>query len=88
MNSGRGWEFAPSAKLSYDLFKLASPGVEYYSTLGTVTRFESWEHQQHTVMPVIDFNLSEDWELNLGLGFGLTKSTDKLLLKLIVGYRF
>ncbi len=32
--------------------------------------------------------LSEDWEFNFGVGFGLTHSTDNLVVKLILGRRF
>jgi len=37
---------------------------------------------------VIDLNLGPQWECNFGVGFGLTPATDRLLVKLIVGYRF
>jgi len=39
-------------------------------------------------MPVVDLDFSDDWEFNFGVGVGLTRSTDDLLLKLIVGHRF
>jgi hypothetical protein len=37
---------------------------------------------------VLDLNLGPQWECNVGVGFGLTPATDRLLVKLIVGYRF
>jgi hypothetical protein len=32
--------------------------------------------------------LSPKWEINFGLGIGLTRSTDHLITKMILGYRF
>ena len=32
--------------------------------------------------------MSPQWEINLGVGVGLTRSTDHLIVKLILGYRF
>ncbi|HWV99471.1 MAG TPA: hypothetical protein VNZ64_07220 [Candidatus Acidoferrum sp.] len=88
LNSNAGFEFAPSAKISFDVTKVVAAGVEYYSSLGPVGRFSSWGEQQHQIFPTIDLNLSPDWEFNFGVGFGLTRSTDDLLVKLILGYRF
>ncbi len=88
LNSNRGWDFAPSAKLSYQLTKLAAVGVEYYSSLGTIGGFDSWSSQQHQIFPTLDLDFSENWEFNFGVGFGLTRSTDDLIVKLILGYRF
>ena len=39
------------------------------------------------IVPSVDLNFSPDWEFNLGVGFGLTQSTDRLLVKLILGRR-
>src|SRR5437660_1166249 len=44
--------------------------------------------QEHLIRPAIDVNFSTDWELNFGLGVGVTHSTDHLILKMIVGRRF
>jgi hypothetical protein len=37
---------------------------------------------------VIDLDLGPKWEFNAGVGFGLTPSTDRLIIKMILGYRF
>jgi hypothetical protein len=87
-HSNEAFEFAPSAKISFDLTKVVALGVEYYSSLGPISRFDSWNDQQHQIIPVIDLNLSPEWEFNFGVGFGLTRSTDDLLVKLILGRRF
>ncbi len=88
LNSSAGWDFAPSLKISFDVIKLISAGVEYYTDLGPVGHFGRTGDQQHQLFPTLDFNFSPDWELNFGLGFGLTRSTDDLIIKLIIGRRF
>lgn len=87
-NSSKGFDFAPSAKASFDLSKLIAVGVEYYCSLGPVSHLDTWNDQTHQIFPVVDLNFSPDWEFNFGVGFGLTHSTDNLLVKLILGYRF
>ena len=88
LNSSQGWAFAPSAKVSYDISKVIAFGAEYYSSLGSIGGFSVWSDQQHQIFPTVDLNFSPDWEFNFGVGFGLTGSTDGLIIKLILGYRF
>jgi hypothetical protein len=87
-NSNQGFNFAPSAKVSLAVTKILALGVEYYSSLGPLGNVATWGDQQQQVFPVVDLNLSPDWEVNLGIGFGLTRSTDDLLVKLILGRQF
>ena len=68
--------------------KLIAAGVEYYAALGQVGHFGSASEQQHQIFPALDLNFSPDWEVNFGVGFGLTSRTDDLVVKLILGRRF
>jgi hypothetical protein len=88
LNSSSGWDFAPSVKISYDVSKLVAAGVEYYADLGELGHFGSANEQQHQIFPTLDLNFSPDWEVNFGVGFGLTAKTDDLVVKLILGRRF
>ncbi len=88
MNSSRGLEFAPSCKISYDATEKIALGVEYYTSLGTLGHFERWRDQEQQLFPVIDLNLDPKWEINFGVGIGLNRGTDDLLVKLILGRRF
>lgn len=88
LNSSRGYEFAPSTKVSYEVNKIVAVGFEYYSSLGLIGHFDNLEEQQHQIFPAIDLNLSPRLEFNFGVGFGLTKATDDLMVKLILGYQF
>ncbi len=84
----QGFTFAPSAKISYDLTEQITPGIEYYSGLGSFGRFDAFGDQSQQIFPTVDLNISPKWEINFGVGIGLNHATDHLLVKLIVGRRF
>src|ERR1051326_7308441 len=50
-NSNAGWDFAPAVKISFDMTKLVSAGVEYYGDVGPVGRFAKADEQQHQLFP-------------------------------------
>jgi hypothetical protein len=84
----QGFVFSPNVKFSYDFTKKITGGIEYYGSVGPATDFSPISQQQHQIFPAIDLNLSPNWEVNFGLGVGLTGSTDHLIAKMILGYRF
>jgi hypothetical protein len=83
-----GWVFSPNAKLSYDFSKVISGGLEYYGSVGPVGNPDPLANQQQQIFPSVDLNVAPEWELNFGVGWGLTRSTDHLIIKAIVGRRF
>jgi hypothetical protein len=84
----QGLVFSPNFKFSYDFTPQIAGGLEYYGSVGPVTGFDPIYLQQHQVFPAVDLNLAPQWEVNFGLGVGLTRSTDHLIVKMILGYRF
>jgi len=84
----QGMVFSPNFKFSYDFTPKISGGFEYYGAVGPITGFDPVSQQQHQIFPVVDLNLAPEWEINFGLGIGVTRSTDHLIAKLILGYRF
>lgn len=88
LNESQGFEFSPNAKVSYDFSKIVSGGLEYYGSVGPITGFDLLADQQQQFFPSLDLNVSPDWELNFGVGWGVTRSTDHLIIKGIVGRRF
>ena len=74
--------------MSYDLTKVVSPGIEYYGTLGPVGNFPPTSQQQQQLYAVVDLNVDPRWEINFGVGAGLTRATDGLIIKMILGRRF
>jgi hypothetical protein len=83
-----GFVFSPNAKISYDFTKKITGGIEYYGSIGPVNNIDPFSQQQQQIFPAIDLNLSPKWEINFGLGIGLTQATDHLIAKTIIGYRF
>jgi hypothetical protein len=88
LNTGKGWEFSPNVKVSFDFTKKISGGFEYYGALGPVSNFDPISQQSQQIFPVIDLNVSPDWEFNFGAGVDFTNSADHLIVKCIVGRRF
>jgi hypothetical protein len=62
--------------------------LEYYGDLGPIPGFDPLRDQQQQILPAFDLNLSPNWEINAGVGVGVTHGTDHLLVKWIIGYRF
>jgi hypothetical protein len=87
-SSGDGLSFAPNVKVSYDFTKQVTGGLEYYGAYGVFGNFDSLHNQQQQIFPSIDLNVSPKWEVNFGVGFGPTASTDRWIVKGIVGRRF
>ena len=88
LSENQGFVFSPNVKISYDFTKKITGGIEYYGSLGPVTGFDPVAQQQQQIFPTIDLNLSKKWEVNFGVGVGVTRATDHLIAKTIVGYRF
>jgi hypothetical protein len=84
----KGVEFSPNFKFSYNLTKQIAAGLEYYGSVGDLTGFDPFREQQQDFFPAIDLNVSPNWEFNFGVGVGVTRSTDHLIVKCIIGRRF
>ena len=83
-----GVVFSPNFKAAYSVTRKLSAGLEYYGSAGPVTGFYPLSLQQHQIMPAIDYDFGPNWEFNLGVGVGVTRSTEHLLVKMIIGRRF
>jgi len=92
----QGLGFSPNVKVSYDAIKWksgnyakkASFGLEYYGAFGPFPDFESFHLQEQQFFPAVDLDVSPKWEFNFGVGVGVTRSTDHLIVKGIIGRRF
>ncbi|HMG33138.1 MAG TPA: hypothetical protein VKM94_04300 [Blastocatellia bacterium] len=87
-DAGTAPSFEPGFKLSYAVTKAIEPGFEYYAETGPITHFDSLHDQHHLIFPTLDLNVSPDWELNFGVGRGLTGTSEHWVVKWIIGYRF
>jgi hypothetical protein len=88
LNHGEGFEFSPALKLSYGVTPESRPRAGILRQRGPGERVRFPSQQQHQLFPVLDLDLGPRWEFNFGVGAGLTPSTDRLIIKLILGYRF
>jgi hypothetical protein len=84
----QGVVFSPNFKVGYDVSKRIQAGFEYYGSVGPITGFNPLREQQQQFVPSIDLELGPDWEFNAGVGWGVTQSTDHLIVKMILGRRF
>jgi hypothetical protein len=84
----RGFQFNPSGMLVYDLNRWVSPAVEYYGDMGSIQPLAKVQDQQHFVVPTLNFHFIPQLELNLGVGFGVTRASNGVFLKSIVGWTF
>lgn len=84
----QGLVFSPDAKFSYDITKKIAGGLEYYGSLGPISGFLPLRDQQQQFFPAIDVDFGPQWEFNFGVGVGVTRSTDHLIIKCIIGRRF
>jgi hypothetical protein len=87
-NARKGFGFTPAAKVSYEVTSRVAAGLEYYGDIGSISRIDPPRKQQHSIFSVVDVDFGPRWEFNLGVGVGLTRDTDRLIVKMILGYRF
>ena len=75
------------AKVARTVAKDVALGLELYSDLGTTKRILPAGEQGNVLYAAVDARLG-GWDLNVGVGRGLTRSADDLTVKAIVGFPF
>jgi hypothetical protein len=76
-------DFAPSTRVAYNLPSGWQVATEEYANLGPLHRRYARNAQTHQLFAVFDHN-GKTWDIEGGVGTGLTGISDKLTLKLIV----
>lgn len=76
--------FAPAARIARNFGRDFALGVEYYTELGPFQHFLPFNEQQHNIFGVVDFKVGR-FDVNAGIGYGLTGGSDRLIAKLIIG---
>jgi hypothetical protein len=77
-------EFTPAARFARKLGEDLAIGLEYYAALGPIGNFLPFGEQQHNIYGVVDFKVGR-FEVNFGVGYGLTGGSDRWMTKLIIG---
>jgi hypothetical protein len=80
-------DFAPAARIAKRIGQDLYAGVEYYSDFGKIGDFSPLAQQQHTLFAVTDFKFGV-FDVDLGVGYGLTPASDRWVVKTIIGYAF
>jgi len=83
-----GVTFAPSGEVIYQMLSWLTPGLEYYGDMGALQSIPGVQRQQHFVVPALNFNFIPQLELNLGVGFGITRESNGVFTKSIIGWTF
>jgi hypothetical protein len=76
--------FAPAARFARNLGENLAVGLEYYTDLGSLRNFSTFNEQQHNLYAVVDFKIGR-FDVDLGVGYGLTPGSDRLMAKMIIG---
>jgi hypothetical protein len=80
-------DFAPSVRVAYNRSPTFALAAEHYADFGQLHHFDTGARQEHNLFGVADFSRPR-FDLEVGIGFGLTKASDKLVLKTIVSHTF
>ena len=80
-------DFAPAARLARNLGQDRFIGLEYYADYGKIGDFLPLQQQSQQLYAVTDFKV-EEIDVELGVGYGFTPGSDRLIFKAILGYAF
>jgi hypothetical protein len=84
----RGVTFQPSGEIEYQLGPWARPAIEYYGDMGALEKLPGVQRQEHFVVPTLNLDLVPQLEFNLGVGFGVTRASNGVFVKSIIGWSF
>jgi hypothetical protein len=84
-DASSGPSLEPAAKASRRVGPVAL-GLEYYGTLGPVGAIRALADQEHYLFEVLDLASAGRFELNAGVGEGLTPASAGVVFKMILGY--
>ena len=80
-------DFAPAVRLARNLGEDRYIGLEYYADFGQIGNFLPLPQTSQQIFAVADFKLAQ-FDVELGVGWGLTPGSDGLVTKAIIGYAF
>jgi len=76
-----GVEFGYVAGVHYRWARGLSPGLEFYGGSGLIDRLDPVAQEQHYVFPTLWGELPRGIEYNIGVGWGLTRNSDHVIVK-------
>ena len=84
----RTLEFNYAARVYYRLSRIWQPGLEVFGGIGQIRDVDPSSAQEHYVFPMLYGRLMPGLKVAAGPGFGLTRASDPVILKLKVEYEF
>lgn len=85
-NSYQGFknlDFAPATRVAYNFSKMWAVAAEWYADFGPIHRFLPADEQSHQLFAVVDYQ-GEPFDVEAGIGWGLTAGSDNLTFKLML----
>jgi hypothetical protein len=76
-------DFAPAARVAYNVSKKLAVAIENYSDFGPLQHFKAASAQSQTLFGVLNYGDASNG-IEFGIGKGLTRATDSLVLKLML----
>jgi hypothetical protein len=86
-DASREPSFAPAFKVARSVGEGVQVGFEHYADLGGIHHIPAFNQQDHTFYGVVDIE-TKKFDLNLGIGRGITSASEKWVAKMIVGIPF
>jgi hypothetical protein len=80
----KGFEFGYVSGVYYRWMRAFSPGIEFYGAIGMIKHPDPAKEQQHYIFPVVRGE-SHGIEYSVGPGFGLTRGSDRVIVKFNIG---
>jgi hypothetical protein len=77
-------EFAPSIRVAYKPTSRLAIAAEEYADYGPLHGFHPAREQGHQLYGVVDYAMPKLFDIEAGVGFGLTQASDDLTFKLIL----
>lgn len=84
----RTLEFNYAARVYYRWTRNLQPGVEFYGGIGQIRDVDPSRDQEHYVFPTLYGRIFDTVKFAAGPGFGLTRGSDPVVLRLAFEYEF
>ncbi len=79
--------FAPALKIARTVGEGTQLGIEHHADMGPIHHMPAFNQQNHVLFGVLDIQKGA-FDVNFGVGHGLTSASEKWVVKMIVGIPF
>ena len=86
-DTSREPSFAPALKVARSVGEGVQVGFEHYADLGGIHHIPAFNQQDHVLYGVVDIQ-RKAFDLNFGIGRGVTGASEKWVAKMIIGIPF